>query len=78
MISNLATMGWTSMRPRRAIRLEFIALSGLVLAALLTEPWLTLVGLCAVYLAMLPAGIMRYRRVKLQRAAARRSLREPA
>ena len=44
MISNLATMSWTSIRPRRNIRLEAIALAGLVFAALLTEPWWTLVG----------------------------------
>jgi CDP-diacylglycerol--serine O-phosphatidyltransferase len=71
MISNLATMSWASLRPRRAIRLEVIAFAGLILAALLTEPWLTLVLLCAVYLALLPIGIVRYRRIKQLRAAAR-------
>ena len=32
------------MRPRRDVRLVLIALVGLVFAALLTEPWWTLVG----------------------------------
>lgn len=64
MISNTATLGWSGLRPRRAIRLEVIGLIGLVFAALLTEPWLTLVGVCAVYLALLPVGVLRYRRVK--------------
>jgi CDP-diacylglycerol--serine O-phosphatidyltransferase len=64
MISNTATLGWSGLRPRRAIRLEVIGLIGLVFAALLTEPWLTLVGVCAVYLALLPVGVLRYRRIK--------------
>ena len=70
MISNLATMSWTSIRPRRNIRLEAIALAGLVFAALLTEPWWTLAGLCAVYLALMPYAIVRYARIKRQRASA--------
>lgn len=64
MISNTATLSWGSMRPRKAIRLEVIALFGLVFAALLTEPWLTLVGICAIYLALVPLGVVRYARVK--------------
>ena len=70
MISNLPTLSWASLRPRRAIRLEVIALAGLVIAALLTEPWFTLVGICALYLALMPLGIVRYRRIRLLRAAA--------
>jgi CDP-diacylglycerol---serine O-phosphatidyltransferase len=70
MISNLATMSWTSIRPRRSIRLEAIALAGLVFAALLTEPWWTLIGLCVVYLALMPLAIVRYGRIKRQRMPA--------
>ncbi|MEI6643655.1 MAG: phosphatidylcholine/phosphatidylserine synthase [Novosphingobium sp.] len=69
MISNLPTLGWGSLRPRRAIRLEVIALAGMVTVALLTEPWFTLVGICASYLALIPLGLWRYRRIRLQRAA---------
>jgi CDP-diacylglycerol--serine O-phosphatidyltransferase len=69
MISSVATMGWSAMRPRKRIRLELIALIGLVFAALLTETWWTLVGICAFYVAVLPVGIIRYARVKRQRAA---------
>lgn len=68
MISNLATLSWASMRPRRSVRLGLIALVGLVIAALLTEPWWTLVGVCAAYLVFVPYGWMRYVRVKRQRA----------
>jgi CDP-diacylglycerol--serine O-phosphatidyltransferase len=67
MISNLATMSWTSIRPRRHIRLEAIALAGLVFAALLTEPWWTLAGISVVYLALMPLAVVRYGRIKRQR-----------
>lgn len=73
MISNLATLSWGSLRPRRTIRLAVILLVGLVFAALLLEPWWTLVAICAGYLATLPIGFVRYARVKRQRAAATRT-----
>lgn len=69
MISNLATLSWSSIRPRRSIRLEAIALAGLIFAALLTEPWWTLIGISVVYLALMPYGIVRYARIRRQRAA---------
>ena len=68
MISNLATLSWTSLRPRRNIRLEMLALAGLIFAALLTEPWWTLAALCAGYLALMPYGVFSYARVRRQRA----------
>jgi CDP-diacylglycerol--serine O-phosphatidyltransferase len=68
MISNVATMSWTLMRPRRDVRLGVIAVVGMVFAALLLEPWWTLVAICAVYLALIPYAWMRYARVKRQRA----------
>jgi CDP-diacylglycerol--serine O-phosphatidyltransferase len=69
LISSLATLSWTSLRPRRSVRLEFIAGIALVCAALLTEPWLTLVAIDAAYLLLIPYGVWRYARVKRQRAA---------
>lgn len=71
MISNLATLSWSSLRLRRNIRLEAIGLVGLLLAALLTEPWFTLVAICVVYLALIPFGVVGYARVRRQRAAQR-------
>ncbi len=68
-ISSVPTLSWSKMRPRRSIRIEVIALSGLFVAALLTEPWITLVGVCAVYLALILVGMIAYSRVKRQRAA---------
>lgn len=70
MISNIATLSWKSIRPRRSIRLEAIALSGLVFAALLTEPWWTLAAICVVYLALMPLGIAKYAAVRRQRVPA--------
>jgi CDP-diacylglycerol--serine O-phosphatidyltransferase len=64
MISNIATLSWKSIRPRRSIRLEAIALAGLVFAALLTEPWWTLAAICFLYLALMPIGIAKYAAVK--------------
>lgn len=69
MISNVATMSWTLMRPRRSIRLELLAGLAIMGAALLTEPWWTLVAICVVYLALIPYGMVSYARVKRQRVA---------
>lgn len=71
MISNIATLSWMSMRPRTDARLPAIALTGVLFAALLTEPWWTLALICFVYLALMPYGLIRYSRVKRQRAAAK-------
>lgn len=67
MISNIATLSWKSLRPRRSIRLELIAIVGLFFAALLMEPWWSLAAICAIYLALMPYGILKYRRVRRQR-----------
>jgi CDP-diacylglycerol--serine O-phosphatidyltransferase len=64
MISNLATLSWSSIRPGRNVRLEVIALVGIVFAALLLEPWWTLAGITVIYLALMPLGYLRYARVK--------------
>jgi CDP-diacylglycerol---serine O-phosphatidyltransferase len=67
LISALPTLAWDKLRPRRSVRLEIIALVGLVVAALLTEPWLTLVAICLVYLALIPVGIVSYAKVRRPR-----------
>ena len=69
MISNIATLSWTSIRPRRGMRLPLIAVVGIVFTALLTEPWWTLVAICAAYLALMPYGITSYARIRRLRAA---------
>jgi CDP-diacylglycerol---serine O-phosphatidyltransferase len=62
MISNLATLSWTSIRPGKDIRLGAIAMVGILFAALLTEPWWTLALICVIYLSLMPLGIVRYSR----------------
>ena len=64
LISNLPTLSWQALRPRRAIRLELIVLFALTFTALLQEPWLTLAGVCVLYLLLLPIGAIAYVRVK--------------
>jgi CDP-diacylglycerol--serine O-phosphatidyltransferase len=67
MISSLPTLSWSKLRPRRNIRLEVLALVGLLVAALLTEPWLTLVIVTVAYLLLIPVGFISYARIKRQR-----------
>lgn len=69
MIARVPTLSWSRLRPPRSIRIELIALVGLLAAAMLTEPWFTLVGITLIYLALVPVGIVAYARVKRQRAA---------
>ena len=78
LISSLPTLSWTSLRPRRSVRLELIAAIALVCAALLTEPWLTLVAIDAAYLLLIPYGVWRYARVRRQRAVQTTAAPEPS
>jgi CDP-diacylglycerol--serine O-phosphatidyltransferase len=70
MISNLPTLSWASLRPRKSIRLPLIAFTGLAFAALLLEPWWTLAVICAGYLALMPYGLVKYARIKRRRLEA--------
>jgi CDP-diacylglycerol--serine O-phosphatidyltransferase len=69
MISSLPTFSWTSIRIRRGWRLFALAGVALLGAALLNEPWWTLLGISVVYLALLPFSFASYGRVKRRRAA---------
>ncbi|MXP24618.1 CDP-diacylglycerol O-phosphatidyltransferase [Altererythrobacter indicus] len=69
MISNLATLSWTSIRPQRSIRLGAIAGAGLVFAALLTEPWWTLAVLSVLYLLLMPYAVFSYAKVRRRRSS---------
>lgn len=70
MISNLPTLSWGSLRPRKAIRLPLIAFTGLAFAALLLEPWWTLAAICIAYLAVMPYGFIKYAGIKRRRLEA--------
>lgn len=68
MISNIATLSWASLRPRRGIRLELIAFIGILFGGgLLMEPWWTLTTISVGYLLLLPYGLLRYSKIKRQR-----------
>ncbi len=69
MISNIATLSWSSIKPRRNVRLELIAFAGLFAAALLLEPWWSLAAISVGYLALMPLGLIRYAKIKRQRLA---------
>ena len=70
LISSVATYSWGSLRIYRSSRLFALAGIGLLGAALVTAPWVTLLGISILYLAMLPFSIASYNRVKRRRAGA--------
>lgn len=69
MISNVATFSWSSLRLRRHVRLEALALVAIGGAALISAPWATLTILCLAYLAAMPFSIRAYAKVKRLRVA---------
>ncbi len=68
MISSVPTYTWSSIRIRRGWRLFALAGVALLGAALINEPWITLLAISALYLAMLPFSIASYAAVKRRRA----------
>lgn len=68
LISSVATLSWSKLAPRRGLRLWVLLLLGIVGVALMTEPWWTLIGICAAYLLLLPYGMVTYARFKRRRA----------
>ncbi|MGN6058935.1 MAG: CDP-alcohol phosphatidyltransferase family protein [Sphingomicrobium sp.] len=70
MISSLPTYSWSSIRVRRDWRLFALAGIALLGSALVVAPWLTLLIIAGVYLAVIPFGLASYARVKRRRARA--------
>jgi len=68
MISSIATFSWASLRLRRNIRFEALAIIVAIGAALVSAPWPTLAGICIVYLGLIPFSAANYARIKRQRA----------
>ena len=68
MISSVPTFSWTSIRIRRGSRLFALAGVALLGAALINEPWVTLLAVSVLYLAMLPFSIASYAEVRRRRA----------
>ena len=70
MISSIATFSWGALRLRRHIRFEALAVIVVIGAALVSAPWHTLIGLCLVYIALIPFSARNYARIRRQRANA--------
>jgi CDP-diacylglycerol--serine O-phosphatidyltransferase len=69
-ISSLATFSWGSLRLRRNVRFEAIAILALLGGALVSAPWETLSVVALVYLASIPFSVASYARVRRRRRAA--------
>jgi CDP-diacylglycerol--serine O-phosphatidyltransferase len=67
MISSVATYSWASLRIRRSSRLLAIAGIGLLGAAVVTAPGITLLVIAVIYLAMIPFSVASYARAKRRR-----------
>ena len=68
MITSIATFSWASLRSRPSWRIVALAGVALLGAALLTDPWLMLTGVAALYLVMIPFSVASYARVRRLRA----------
>lgn len=68
MVSSLATYSWGSLRLRRNIRFEALAVVVVFGAAAVSAPWHSASALCLVYLLTLPFSIASYNRVRRLRA----------
>lgn len=71
MISNLPTYSWASIRIRRSWRLFALAGIAVLVAALIQNPWHTLLVLALIYLLMIPFAVASYARVRRRRAGRR-------
>lgn len=70
MVSSLATFSWSSLRLRRRVRFEALAVVVIFAAAIVSAPWQTLSVICLAYVATIPFSIAAYARVKRLRADA--------
>ncbi len=71
LVSSVATLSWTALRPRHGIRIGLLAGVAIVGSALIVAPWTTLSLAGIAYLIAIPFGIRNYAKVKRQRATAR-------
>ncbi|WEK42664.1 MAG: phosphatidylcholine/phosphatidylserine synthase [Candidatus Sphingomonas colombiensis] len=68
MVSSLATYSWGSLRLRRNIRFEALAVVVLFGAAAISAPWHTFTALSVAYLLAIPFSMASYARVRRLRA----------
>jgi len=67
MVSSVATFSWSSLKLRRSVRFEALALVVLVGAALVSAPWHTLSFVASAYLLTIPFSVAGYAKVRRQR-----------
>jgi CDP-diacylglycerol--serine O-phosphatidyltransferase len=67
LISSVPTYSWSSIRIRSGWRLFALAGIALLGAALITNPWTTLLAISLIYLAMIPFSMAAFGRVKRRR-----------
>lgn len=72
MVSSVATFSWSSLKLRRTVRFEAIAVVVLLGAALVSAPWHTLSAICVAYLITIPFSVASYARVKRLRGTGER------
>lgn len=77
MVSSVATYSWGSLKLRRNVRFEAIALIVLLGAALVSAPWHTLSVICVLYLIAMPFSVASYAKIRRQRSSGGR-VPEPA
>lgn len=68
MVSSIATYSWGSLRLRRSVRFEAMAVVVLLGAALVSAPWHTLTAICGAYVVSMPFSVRQYQRVRRLRA----------
>lgn len=78
LISNMATLSWASIRPRKGVRLGLILFASLAFAAILLEPWWSLTAVSVFYLLMMPYGLIKYSGIKQRRNREREGDQEDA
>ncbi len=71
MVSSIATWSWGSLRLRRNIRFEALAVVVIIAAAAVTAPWHTVSTISIAYLLAIPFSIAAYGKVKRLRAKTR-------
>ncbi len=69
LISSVATYSWSSLKLRRNVRFEALAVIVLLGAALVSAPWHTLSAICVIYLITLPLSMLSYVRVRRLRSS---------
>ena len=69
LVSSIATYSWSSLKLRRNIRFEALAIVVIVGAAMVSAPWHTVSALCVAYIVSLPFSMRSYARVRRLRAA---------